>query len=64
MEKTRHERGVEKRDEALDVCLWYGDWTITLSKAVGPTGEVTGIDLVRICRVKKKLFNGKCLKFS
>ncbi|REH91076.1 bifunctional demethylmenaquinone methyltransferase/2-methoxy-6-polyprenyl-1,4-benzoquinol methylase [Staphylococcus felis] len=29
---------------ALDVCCGTGDWTIALSKAVGHTGEVTGVD--------------------
>lgn len=36
--------GVRKGTKALDVCCGTGDWTIALSKAVGPTGEVTGID--------------------
>lgn len=36
--------GVRKGMKALDVCCGTGDWTIALSKAVGSTGEVTGID--------------------
>ncbi|MBI5975355.1 demethylmenaquinone methyltransferase [Staphylococcus canis] len=35
---------VKKNAKALDVCCGTGDWTIALSKAVGPNGEVTGID--------------------
>ena len=45
MEKrVMKDMGVRKRTKALDVCCGTGDWTIALSKAVGPTGEVTGID--------------------
>ncbi len=55
--------GVRKGTKALDVCCGTGDWTIALSKAVGPTGEVTGIDFsekyVR-SRKRKNCFNGKC----
>ncbi|MTV83071.1 demethylmenaquinone methyltransferase [Secundilactobacillus folii] len=28
----------------LDVCCGTGDWTISLAKAVGPSGHVTGLD--------------------
>lgn len=34
-----------KRDaKALDVCCGTADWTIALAKAVGPNGEVVGLD--------------------
>ena len=38
------EMNVKKGSKALDVCCGTADWTIALSKAVGPTGEVTGLD--------------------
>lgn len=36
--------GVRQGDSALDVCCGTADWTIALAKAVGPDGEVTGLD--------------------
>ena len=38
------EMKVKPGSKALDVCCGTIDWTISLSKAVGPTGEVTGVD--------------------
>ena len=38
------EMKVKPGSKALDVCCGTADWTISLSKAVGPTGEVTGVD--------------------
>ena len=38
------EMNVKKGSKALDVCCGTADLTIALSKAVGPTGEVTGLD--------------------
>ncbi|AGZ24368.1 type 11 methyltransferase [Streptococcus pneumoniae] len=38
------EMSVKKGSTALDVCCGTADWTIALSKAVGPQGEVTGLD--------------------
>ncbi|MCI2947557.1 demethylmenaquinone methyltransferase [Staphylococcus caledonicus] len=35
---------VKAGSKALDVCCGTADWTIALSKAVGPHGEVTGLD--------------------
>lgn len=35
---------VRKGASALDVCCGTGDWTIALAKAVGASGEVTGLD--------------------
>ncbi|OHS58344.1 demethylmenaquinone methyltransferase [Staphylococcus sp. HMSC69H07] len=38
------EMRVKKDSVALDVCCGTADWTIALSNAVGPNGEVTGLD--------------------
>lgn len=35
---------VQKGSKALDVCCGTADWTIALAEAVGPSGEVTGLD--------------------
>ncbi len=35
---------VQEGDKALDVCCGTADWTIALANAVGPDGEVTGLD--------------------
>ena len=35
---------VQKDAHALDVCCGTADWTIALAEAVGPAGEVTGLD--------------------
>ena len=35
---------VREGAHALDVCCGTADWTIALAKAVGSTGEVTGLD--------------------
>lgn len=35
---------VQKGSTALDVCCGTADWTIALAEAVGPNGEVTGLD--------------------
>ncbi|RIL71669.1 demethylmenaquinone methyltransferase [Staphylococcus devriesei] len=35
---------VKPGSKALDVCCGTADWTIALSNAVGPRGEVTGLD--------------------
>ncbi|MEE1132723.1 MAG: demethylmenaquinone methyltransferase [Caryophanon sp.] len=41
---TMQRMGVPKGAKALDVCCGTADWTIALSEAVGPTGEVKGLD--------------------
>ncbi|MEQ6959457.1 demethylmenaquinone methyltransferase [Staphylococcus arlettae] len=41
---TMKEMAVTKGAKALDVCCGTADWTIALSKAVGTTGEVYGVD--------------------
>lgn len=35
---------VEKGKKALDVCCGTADWTIAMAQAVGPEGEVIGLD--------------------
>src|SRR5699024_9347190 len=35
---------VKKDTKALDVCCGTGDWSFSLSEAVGPNGEVVGLD--------------------
>ncbi|WP_394232785.1 demethylmenaquinone methyltransferase [Niallia oryzisoli] len=35
---------VQKGSKALDVCCGTADWTIALAEAVGPEGEVIGLD--------------------
>ncbi|MEJ7496208.1 demethylmenaquinone methyltransferase [Staphylococcus warneri] len=42
--RVMKEMSVKKGSTALDVCCGTADWTIPLSKAVGPQGEVTGLD--------------------
>lgn len=41
---TMKRMDVKKGSKALDVCCGTGDWTIALAEAVGPDGEVTGLD--------------------
>lgn len=41
---TMQRMGVRKGAKALDVCCGTADWTIALAEAVGPTGEVKGLD--------------------
>lgn len=36
---------VRPGDFALDLCCGTGDWTLALAQAVGPAGEVVGLDL-------------------
>lgn len=35
---------VQDGKRALDVCCGTADWTIALAEAIGPSGEVTGLD--------------------
>ncbi len=35
---------VQPGDFAIDLCCGTGDWTIALAKAVGPSGQVVGLD--------------------
>lgn len=41
---TMQRMGVKKGAKALDVCCGTADWTIALAEAVGPTGDVKGLD--------------------
>ena len=42
--RVMKEMAVVPGSKALDVCCGTADWTISLSKAIGPNGEVTGLD--------------------
>ena len=42
--RVMKEMNVKPGSKALDVCCGTADWSISLSKAVGPTGEVIGVD--------------------
>ncbi|RDW22043.1 demethylmenaquinone methyltransferase [Oceanobacillus chungangensis] len=52
---------VRKGSKALDVCCGTGDWSVSLSEAVGANGEVIGLDfsqnMLSIAEQKKKDFN-------
>lgn len=41
---TMKRMDVQPGTKALDVCCGTGDWSIALAEAVGPNGEVTGLD--------------------
>lgn len=41
---TMRRMNVKLGSKALDVCCGTADWTIALAEAVGPNGEVTGLD--------------------
>ncbi|MCM3766562.1 demethylmenaquinone methyltransferase [Neobacillus niacini] len=41
---TMNRMNVQPGSKALDVCCGTADWTIALAEAVGPYGEVTGLD--------------------
>lgn len=41
---TMKRMNVKPGSKALDVCCGTGDWTIALAEAVGPAGQVTGLD--------------------
>ncbi|MFT8909034.1 MAG: demethylmenaquinone methyltransferase [Lentilactobacillus diolivorans] len=41
---TMKELNVQRGSFAIDVCCGTGDWTIALAKAVGPAGQVVGLD--------------------
>ena len=65
MAQTRDESNAsQKGSKALDVCCGTADWTIALSKAVGPSGEVIGLDfsenMLKVGEEKRKT----CLIFN
>jgi demethylmenaquinone methyltransferase / 2-methoxy-6-polyprenyl-1,4-benzoquinol methylase len=41
---TNHRMGVKTGQKAIDLCCGTCDWTISLAQAVGPEGEVVGLD--------------------
>ncbi len=41
---TMKQMNVQKGSKALDVCCGTADWTIAMAEAVGPNGEVIGLD--------------------
>ena len=43
-EYTNKRMGVSTGQKAIDLCCGTCDWTISLANAVGPTGEVVGLD--------------------
>lgn len=42
--ETMKKMNVQPGSKALDVCCGTADWTIALAEAVGPSGEVVGLD--------------------
>ncbi|WP_027417485.1 demethylmenaquinone methyltransferase [Aneurinibacillus terranovensis] len=41
---TNQRMGVKHGQKAIDICCGTCDWTVSLGEAVGPTGEVVGLD--------------------
>lgn len=58
---------VQEGTKALDVCCGTGDWAIALSKSLGPSGEVIGLDfsknMLSVAEKKKKELNLTNLQF-
>lgn len=58
---TMNRMNVQRGSKALDVCCGTGDWTIALAEAVGPEGEVFGLDfsknMLKIAEEKVKSKN-------
>ena len=42
--KVNETMNIQPGSKVLDLCCGTGDWTFALSDAVGPTGQVTGLD--------------------
>lgn len=71
---TNRRLGVHTGEKAIDICCGTCDWTISLAKAVGPEGEIVGLDfsqnMLDIGQVKVdqeglnqvKLVNGDAMK--
>lgn len=57
---------VEKGAKALDVCCGTGDWSVSLSEAVGEEGEVVGLDfsqnMLSVAEEKREKLNLSQLK--
>lgn len=57
---------VKKGSRALDVCCGTGDWSISLADAVGPDGDVVGLDfsqnMLSVAKEKKIELNIEQLK--
>ena len=49
---------VEKGAKTLDICTGTGDWALSLAEAVGPNGEVIGLDfsenMLKVAQEKKE----------
>ncbi|MDE3839404.1 bifunctional demethylmenaquinone methyltransferase/2-methoxy-6-polyprenyl-1,4-benzoquinol methylase [Bacillus methanolicus] len=57
---TMKRMNVQKGSKALDVCCGTGDWTIALAEAVGPEGEVIGLDFSKnMLKVAEEKVNSK-----
>jgi demethylmenaquinone methyltransferase / 2-methoxy-6-polyprenyl-1,4-benzoquinol methylase len=58
---TMKKMDVQPGSKALDVCCGTGDWTIALANAVGPSGEVYGLDfsenMLSVGKEKTKALN-------
>ncbi|WP_047152628.1 demethylmenaquinone methyltransferase [Aneurinibacillus tyrosinisolvens] len=73
-EYTNRRMGVKAGETAIDLCCGTCDWTISLANAIGPTGEIVGLDFsqnmldVGAQKVKKQglnqitLVNGDAMK--
>lgn len=48
LERNRAWRFVQRGDRVIDLGAWPGGWLQVASAAVGPSGRVVGIDLVRL----------------
>ncbi|MDP4162246.1 MAG: demethylmenaquinone methyltransferase [Bacillota bacterium] len=63
---TMRKMNVQPGTKALDVCCGTADWTIALAEAVGPKGEVAGLDfsknMLKIGEDKVKKLNLKQVK--
>ncbi|XJZ26048.1 demethylmenaquinone methyltransferase [Bacillota bacterium Lsc_1132] len=56
---TMKRMNVQKGSKALDVCCGTADWTIALAEAVGPSGEVVGVDFSQnMLKIGKEKVNG------
>lgn len=60
---TMKKMNVQKGSKALDVCCGTADWTIAMAEAVGPNGEVVGLDfsqnMLKVGKEKIKELNLK-----